>query len=86
MTRKDKKVYFLVRNTGVGLPHHEMPHIFEKFYKSDKSRSLDKNGMGLGLYIVKTVITLHHGEISVRSVEGEFCEFEFWLPEAGGGH
>jgi signal transduction histidine kinase len=86
VTRKDKKVYFLVRNTGVGLPPHEMPHIFEKFYKSDKSRSLDKNGMGLGLYIVKTVITLHHGEISVRSVEGEFCEFEFWLPEAGGGH
>ena len=60
-----------------------MPHIFEGFYKSDKSRSLDREGMGLGLYIVKTVINLHHGEISVRSAEGEYCEFVFWLPEPG---
>ena len=38
--------------------------------------------MGLGLYIVKSVINLHHGEIYVRSVEGEYCEFTFWLPDA----
>ena len=75
----DGKVHFSIRNTGAGVPSEEMPHIFERFYKSDKSRSLDKNGMGLGLYIVKTIITLHNGEIVVRSAEGEFCEFEFWL-------
>ncbi|MDD3693477.1 MAG: HAMP domain-containing sensor histidine kinase [Oscillospiraceae bacterium] len=80
--RKDKRVYFSVRNTGDGIPTHEMPHIFERFYKSDTSRSLDKNGMGLGLFIVKTVINLHYGEIVVRSVEGEYCEFEFWLPDS----
>lgn len=79
---RDKRVHCLVRNTGMGIPAHEMPHIFERFYKSDKSRSLDKNGMGLGLYIVKTVINQHHGEIVVRSVENEYCEFEFWLPQA----
>ena len=79
---KDSRVYCSIRNSGMGIPAQEMPHIFERFYKSDKSRSLDKNGMGLGLYIVKTVINLHHGEIVVRSVEGEYCEFEFWLPEA----
>ena len=83
ISRRDKRVYFLIRNTGQGIPSHEMPHIFERFYKSDKSRSLDREGMGLGLYIVKTVINLHHGEISVRSTEGEYCEFVFWLPEAG---
>ena len=85
ISRRDKRVYCSIRNTGAGLPVHEMPHIFERFYKSDQSRSLDKNGMGLGLYIVKTVINLHHGEIVVRSAEGEYCEFEFWLPDSGAG-
>ena len=83
ISHRDKRVYCSVRNTGMGIPSHEMPYIFERFYKTDKSRSLDKNGMGLGLYIVKTVINLHHGEISVRSTEGEFCEFVFWLPDSG---
>ena len=71
-----------MRNTGMGIPAGEMPHIFERFYKTDKSRALDKNGVGLGLYIVKTVINLHHGEIKVSSVEGEYCEFSFWLPDS----
>lgn len=62
-----------------------MPRLFERFYKSDKSRSLDKNGVGLGLYIVKTVINLHQGEIVVRSVEGEYTEFAFWLPRSRRG-
>lgn len=78
--RQNSRVYCVIRNTGAGIPSQEMPQIFERFYKSDRSRSLDKNGMGLGLYIVKTVIDLHHGEITVRSVQGEFTEFAFWLP------
>ncbi len=78
--RQDKRLYCAVRNTGEGIPAQEMPQIFERFYKSDRSRSLDKNGMGLGLYIVKTVIALHGGEVAVRSVEGEFTEFSFWVP------
>lgn len=76
---RDGRVYCRVRNTGDGIPAPEMPHIFERFYKSDRSRSLDKQGVGLGLYIVKNVISLHGGEIAVRSVEGAYCEFEFWL-------
>ena len=74
-------VYNLLDN-AVFISAREMPHIFERFYKSDTSRGLDKNGVGLGLYIVKTVISLHHGEIKVRSVEGEYCEFSFWLPDS----
>ena len=78
--RADGRAYVTVRNTGAGIPAGEMPHIFERFYKSDRSRGLDKNGIGLGLYIVHTVIRLHGGEIGVRSVEGEFTEFSFWIP------
>ncbi len=81
LEKKDGRVYCAVRNSGDGVPSHELPHLFERFYKSDKSRSLDKNGVGLGLYIVKSVINLHHGEIVVRSVEGEYTEFAFWLPD-----
>ena len=44
ITRRDGRVYCAIRNSGVGIPANEMPHIFERFYKSDKSRSLDKNG------------------------------------------
>ena len=80
--RADSRIYVAVRNSGEGIPADEMPQIFERFYKSDRSRSLDKNGMGLGLYIVKTVVGLHGGEITVRSVPGEFTEFAFWVPAA----
>ena len=78
----DGWVSLTVRNSGAGIPQDEMPHLFERFYKSDKSRSLDKTGVGLGLYIVRNIIHLHGGEITVRSVEGEFAEFCFRLPAA----
>ncbi len=81
LQKTDKRILCTIRNTGDGIPAQEMPQIFERFYKSDRSRSLDKNGMGIGLYIVKTVIGLHDGEISVRSVQNEFTEFIFWLPK-----
>lgn len=72
-----------IHNSGPGIPADEVGMIFERFYKTDKSRSQDKNGMGLGLYIVKTIIKLHGGEITVSSVENEFTLFEFWLPYVG---
>lgn len=72
--------YFVLRNTGAGIAPEELPHIFDRFYKSDASRSLDKTGMGLGLYLVRHIVNLHGGEITVRSLQGEYCEFEFWLP------
>ena len=80
--RENERVYVSIRNSGEGIPPEEMPQIFERFYKSDRSRSLDKNGVGLGLYIVHTVVRLHGGEISVRSVQGEYTEFTFWVPES----
>lgn len=74
------RVTFSIRNTGDGIPSEELPYIFDRFYKSDRSRSMDKTGAGLGLFLVKSIIGLHGGEISVRSVQGESCTFEFWLP------
>ncbi len=80
--RKNDRTYCMIRNSGAGIPATELPHIFERFYKSDRSRGLDKNGTGLGLYIVKTLIDLHGGEITVSSREHEYCEFSFWLPDS----
>ncbi len=86
LSKANGRVYFTIRNSGAGIPANEMPQIFERFYKSDRSRALDKNGVGLGLYIVKTVIGLHQGEVTVRSVEGEFTEFAFWVPAPPANH
>ena len=74
------KTYIGIKNSGAGLSREEALHVFERFYKSDKSRGLDKNGVGLGLHIVRSIINLHHGEILVRSTENEFTEFEFYIP------
>ena len=75
----NKKVYISVYNEGQGIPQEDLPHVFDRFYKSDKSRSLDKTGVGLGMYIAKTIIDAHGENISVNSKQGEYCEFTFTL-------
>lgn len=81
LTETNSRVVVIIKNSGSGIPADEVAMIFDRFYKTDKSRSQDKNGMGLGLYIVRTIIRLHGGEISVSSVENQYCQFEFWLPK-----
>jgi signal transduction histidine kinase len=76
--------HFRIRNSGAGVEPDELKLLFERFYKTDRSRSLDKTGIGLGLYIVKTIVTLHGGDITARSVVGEYCEFEFSIPVISG--
>lgn len=71
------KTFVSIKNSGQGLSKDEIPKLFDRFYKSDKSRGLDKNGVGLGLYIVRSIVNLHNGDIIVRSVEGEYSEFVF---------
>ena len=78
--RRRRKALFAVRNTGEGIPAGELPHIFEKFYKTDRSRSLDKSGTGLGLFIAKNSLFRHGEDLTAESVEGEYTEFRFTLP------
>ena len=71
--------YVSIRNTGSVNPN-ELSRIFERFYKVDKSRSFDVKGVGLGLYIVKTIINMHDGEITASGKEGEYVQFAFRIP------
>lgn len=68
-----------VKNKGQGIAEEDIPYVFERFYKADKSRGLDKSGVGLGMYITKTIMDAHHQSIRVESEYGEYCKFEFTL-------
>ena len=70
VTTLDGKARVTVRNVGDTISAEELPLLFERFHKSDKSRSEDKDGVGLGLYIVKTILEQHHEKISVTSENG----------------
>ena len=70
VTMMDGKARVTVRNVGDTIPAEELPLLFERFHKSDKSRSEDKDGYGLGLYIVKTILQQHKEEINVTSEDG----------------
>ncbi len=81
INRIDHKIYVSVYNEGVGMSEEDLPNVFDRFYKSDKSRGLDKTGVGMGMYITKTIINAHNQEIWVKSVFKEYCEFVFTLKE-----
>lgn len=72
---------FSICNTGAEIPPDDLPHVFDRFYKVDRSRSRDRTGAGLGLYIVKSIVNMHGGDISVSSSSGE-TEFAFTMPLA----
>lgn len=80
LTREDKKVKISVYNEGDGIPYDDQPYIFERFYKSDRSRGKDKTGVGLGMFIAKTIIEAHKEVIALESEPGKYCEFYFTLP------
>jgi len=77
----NNKLRISVFDEGQVISEEDKPMIFERFYKSDKSRGLDKSGVGLGLYICKTIIDAHDEEIHVESKEGVGTEFWFTLKE-----
>ena len=73
------KVYISVSNEGETIPPEELPLVFDRFHKLDKSRSQNRDGWGLGLYIVKTIVCSHGENISVTSRDGK-TEFTFTMP------
>ena len=83
--KKDDKAYVSIKDQGETIPPDDLPYIFDRFHKSDRSRSLDKDGVGLGLYLVKTIIEGHDEDIAVTSRDG-VTEFVFTLPLAEKTH
>ena len=83
VTTLNGKALVSVRNEGDTIPAEEIPLLFERFHKSDKSRSEDKDGVGLGLYVVKTILEQHKEHIAVTSENG-LTTFTFTITLAGG--
>ncbi|MFQ8926827.1 MAG: sensor histidine kinase [Evtepia gabavorous] len=80
ITTKAGKAYIAIGNQGETIPPQQLTHIFDRFHKADSSRSTHKDGVGLGLYIVKTILNTYKEDITVTSQDG-FTEFTFTLSE-----
>ncbi len=78
-TVKDK-VQISVYNSGCGISKQDAANIFERFYKADKSRGINKQGTGIGLFLVKNILKAHGEDIVLTSKEGEYAKFTFTLP------
>ncbi len=77
----ETSVLISISDSGIGMEQEEVERIFDRFYKVDIARARNVEGSGLGLSIVKKIVELHHGEISVESVKGEGTKFRIELPK-----
>jgi signal transduction histidine kinase len=75
----------VVKDNGCGIPEHEIPYIFDRFYRVDKARARDTGGSGLGLHISQKIALLHGGRIDAQSEEGKGSVFTLYLPIRGRG-
>ncbi len=78
--KASKGVEISIADTGIGIPKEDVPHIFERFYRVEKSRTSETGGTGLGLAIAKEIVEAHGGTISVDSKFGEGTTVTIWLP------
>lgn len=78
--RHQDRVHILVKDSGIGISMEDLPHLFERFYRSDESRTRQTGGHGLGLAIAKVLVLGQHGHIKVKSRVGEGSEFMISLP------
>ena len=81
ISAKGNKAYIRICDEGETIPPEELPLIFDRFHKTDHSRSVDRDGVGLGLYIAKTILNNHKEDITVTSHDG-ITEFIFTLTKA----
>ena len=75
----DENILIEVTDNGIGVAQHDIPRLFERFYRTDKGRSMQQGGTGLGLSIVKHIIEAHRQTINVRSTIGVGTTFAFTL-------
>lgn len=80
LKRKADNAVIEIVDTGTGIAAEDLPFIFERFYRTDLSRSSQSGGAGIGLTIVKAIVELHHGQISVQSEVGKGTAFQVILP------
>ena len=80
-----ERVCLSVADTGMGIPPEEMPYIFDRFYRGQKVGQLNMPGTGLGLSVVKDIISLHNGTVEVESRVDKGTVFRVWLPVGGSG-
>ncbi len=78
-TNTGDKVELSVQDTGIGIPQAHWPRLFDRFYRTDKARSRDKGGTGLGLSVVKGILKAHESDIHVESEVGKGSRFYFYL-------
>lgn len=81
LTETAAQIELSIKNSGTGINAEDLSRVFERFYKADKSRSLDSKGAGLGLYLVKLMIEMHGGRVSAKSESEDTAEFSFALPK-----
>lgn len=77
---ENKRFYFSVTDTGIGMTEEECQHVFDRFYRTDRSRARETGGTGLGMAITKGLVEAHGGEISVKSIKNVGTTFTLWLP------
>jgi two-component system OmpR family sensor kinase len=80
LVKKDDGVRLSVQDNGPGISESHLPHVFDRFYRSDSSRTRKYGGAGLGLAITMAIVHAHGGTINVESREGKGCAFYISLP------
>jgi signal transduction histidine kinase len=75
-----QRAELIVRDTGVGIPESELPHLFKRFHRVRGTRARSQDGSGIGLALVNVLVRLHHGRVRAKSTEGQGSEFIVWIP------
>ena len=77
---EEKHCSIIVKDTGIGIPADQLDKIFDRFYQVDSSQTREYEGSGLGMALAKELVELHHGTITVESLEGKGTTFTVRLP------